>query len=223
MTEAKVIHIISRLPGCEKQAADAVSSYTQKWKVLTFFFWRKNPNRKIQTFGFIHHDASPNQGPIWKNQSFLLSDICTVIPWKDCYQKQFERILVQQGWEKVSNLECPVRTPRKRDVSFLDHVYLGCTQMWNKQRYCGQLQNHVRIANFSGETEKITQKIFVFLHGLMTWLVMERSVWNDIVSWQTRRLSNSTKYLLHASMTTIFKKKKWNLLDKCHKYACKLF
>ena len=37
-------------------------------------------------------------------------------------------------------------------------------------------------------------KIFVFLHGLKTWLVMQRSVWNDIVSWQTRRLSNSTKY-----------------------------
>ena len=30
----------------------------------------------------------------------------------------------------------------------------------------------------------------------MTWLVMQRSVWNDIVSWQTRRLNNSTKYLL---------------------------
>ena len=31
----------------------------------------------------------------------------------------------------------------------------------------------------------------------MTWQVMPRSVWNDIVSWRTRRLSNSTKYLLH--------------------------
>ena len=27
----------------------------------------------------------------------------------------------------------------------------------------------------------------------MTWLVMQESVWNDIVSWRTRRLSNSTK------------------------------
>ena len=42
----------------------------------------------------------------------------------------------------------------------------------------------------------------------MTWLVMQRSVWNDIVSWQTRRLNNSTKYLLLASMTTTSKKKK---------------
>ena len=27
---------------------------------------------------------------------------------------------------------------------------------------------------------------------------MQRNVWNDIVSWQTRRLSNSTKYQVHA-------------------------
>ena len=33
---------------------------------------------------------------------------------------------------------------------------------------------------------------FIFPHGLMTWLVMQRSVWNDIVSWQIGRLSNST-------------------------------
>ena len=39
----------------------------------------------------------------------------------------------------------------------------------------------------------------------MTWVVMQRSVWNGIVSWQTRRLNNSTKYLLHASMTTTVK------------------
>ena len=56
--------------------------------------------------------------------------------------------------------------------------------MRNKQRYCGQLQNHVRIANVSGEEQRNYHplKIFVFLHGFMTWLVMQRSVWNDIVS-----------------------------------------
>ena len=52
---------------------------------------------------------------------------------------------------------------------------------------------------------------------------MPRNVWNDIVSLQTGRLSNSTKYLLHASMTTTSKKKKWNLLENCHKYALTLF
>ena len=68
-----------------------------------------------------------------------------------------------------------------------------------------------------------TLRIFVSLHGLMMWKVMQRSVWNDIVSWQTRRLNNCTKYLLLASMTTTSKKKKWKLLDNCHKYALKCF
>ena len=35
---------------------------------------------------------------------------------------------------------------------------------------------------------------------------MRRNVWSDIVSCQTRRLNNSTKYLLLASMTTTSKK-----------------
>ena len=36
MTAVKVMDIISSLPGCDGQAADAVSAYTQvKWKMLT--------------------------------------------------------------------------------------------------------------------------------------------------------------------------------------------
>ena len=95
-------------------------------------------------------------------------------------------------------------------TSFLDHVYLGCTQ-----RRCEISKDIVdnsttmfesRIS--AGEVEKYhSLKIFVFLHGLMTWLVMQRSVWSDIVSWRTRRLNNSTKYQLHALMTIISKKK----------------
>ena len=55
---------------------------------------------------------------------------------------------------KVLNKEVDLGEP----TSFLDHVYLGCTQktMWNEQRYCGQLQNHVWIANFCGEIREIT-------------------------------------------------------------------
>ena len=37
------------------------------------------------------------------------------------------------------------------------------------------------------------QKISVYLHGPTIWNVMPRHVWNDIVSWQTGRLNNSTK------------------------------
>ena len=70
-------------------------------------------------------------------------------------------------------------------TSFLDHVYLGCTQ-----RQC-QMSKDI-VDNYrtmlSREFPRGDQrnyhflKIFVFLHGLMIWRVMQRSVWNDIVS-----------------------------------------
>ena len=52
---------------------------------------------------------------------------------------------------------------------------------------------------------------------------MQRSVWNDIVSWQTRLPNNSIKYLLHALMTITSKRKKQNLLENCQLPALKLF
>ena len=48
---------------------------------------------------------------------------------------------------------------------------------------------------------------------------MPRNVWNDIVSWRTKRLSNSTKYQLHALMSIISKKKNSNPWENCQKYA----
>ena len=87
MTAAKVMDIISRLPGCAGQAADAVSAYTQVKmedapKLLKF------RNRNVQTFGFVYHDTNgQNHGPVWKTQSFLLNEICTVILLQDYYEK----------------------------------------------------------------------------------------------------------------------------------------
>ena len=86
---------------------------------------------------------------------------------------------------KALNKEVDLGEP----TSFLDHVYLGCTQ-----RQCEISKDIVdnyrtmfesRIS--AGGIEKLPYlKIFVFLHGLMTWLVMQRSVWNDIVSWRNK-------------------------------------
>ena len=52
MTAAKVMDIISRLPGCDGQAADAVSAYTQV-KMEDAHKLLKIPNRNVQTFGFV--------------------------------------------------------------------------------------------------------------------------------------------------------------------------
>ena len=123
---------------------------------------------------------------------------------------------------KVLNKEVELREP----TSFLDHVYLGCTQ-----RQCEVSQDIVdnyramfepRISAGGLEKLPFSQNIRIS-SCLKTWLVMQRSVWNDIVNWRTRRHSNSTKYLLHASMSTTSKKKKQNLLENCQIHALKLF
>ena len=88
MTGAKVMDIISRLPGCNGQAADAVSAYTQVKMEDAHKFFQKFQNRSVQTFGFVYHDTNGlNHGPVWKTQSFFLSEICTVILWQDYHGK----------------------------------------------------------------------------------------------------------------------------------------
>ena len=87
MTAAKIMDIISRLPGCDGQAADAVSAYTQV-KMEDAHKLLKIKNWTVQTFGFVYHDTNGhNHGPGLKTQLFLLSGICTVILWQDCYGK----------------------------------------------------------------------------------------------------------------------------------------
>ena len=102
------------------------------------------------------------------------------------WERQFEKILLKHGWEKIPNWEClfvhrekglflsvyvddiklagkkqnldPMWKLLNKEVdlgeptSFLDQCILRMHSktMPHKQRYCGQLQNHVRIQNFRG-------------------------------------------------------------------------
>ena len=135
------------------------------------------------------------------------------------WERQFEKILLKHGWEKIPNWEClfvhrekglflsvyvddiklagkkqnldPMWKLLNKEVdlgeptSFLDHVYFGCTQ-----RQC-QISKDI-VDNYrtmfesrisAGEQKNYhSLKIFVFLHGLMTWRVMQRNVWSDLVS-----------------------------------------
>ena len=109
----------------------------------------------------------------------------------------------------------------REPTSFLDHVYLGCTQ-----RQCEISKDIVDSYRTMFEfiiSAGATEKLQCSENLPAIWKVMPRNVWNDAVSWHTGRLKNSTKYPLHALMTIIPKKKKWNLLENCHKYALRLF
>ena len=80
MTAAKVMDIISRLPDCAGQAADAVAAYYPSKNGGCSQIVEKFQNRNVQTFGFVYHDTNGlNHGPVWKTKSFLLSGICMVI------------------------------------------------------------------------------------------------------------------------------------------------
>ena len=107
MTAAKVMEIISRLPGCAGQAADAISAYTQVkmedaskllkipksecpdiWIRLPRHIWRKTWS-----------SMEENLVPIERN---LYGHPLAGLLW----ERQFEKILLKNAWEKVSNWEC---------------------------------------------------------------------------------------------------------------------
>ena len=84
MTAAKIMEIISRLPGCDGQAADAVSVHTQVKMEDVPKLLKKSMIGMSKNFGFVYHYTNgQNDGLVWKTQSFLLKGICTVILWQD--------------------------------------------------------------------------------------------------------------------------------------------
>ena len=88
-------------------------------------YW-KFQNRSVQTFGFVHHDTnSQNHGPKRKTQMFLLSEICTVILWQDCYGKGNLRKSIETWMGENSKLGMSLCTSWKR-------IILICVCGWHK-------------------------------------------------------------------------------------------
>ena len=84
MTAVKVLDVIARLPDWDGQAADAVSAFSQVKMEDAHKNIENSKNRSVQTFGFVCHNTNGlNHGPVWKIQSFLLNEICTVILCQD--------------------------------------------------------------------------------------------------------------------------------------------
>ena len=84
MTAAKIMDIISRLPGSDGQAADAVSALYPSENGRCSQIIQNSQIGSVQTFGFVYHDTNgQNHGPVWKTLLFFLSGICMVILWQD--------------------------------------------------------------------------------------------------------------------------------------------
>ena len=107
MTAAKIMDIISRLPGCDGQAADAVSAYTQvkmedAHKLLKIpkpecpDIWIRLPRHKWPK------SWSSMEDPVVPLERKLYGHPLARLLW----EKEFENVLLKHGWEKIPNWEC---------------------------------------------------------------------------------------------------------------------
>ena len=107
MTAAKIMDIISRLPGFDGQAADAVSAYTQvkmedAHKLLKIpksecpDIWIRLPRHKWPK------SWSSMEDPVVPLERNLYGHPLAGLLW----ERQFEKVLLKHGWEKIPNWEC---------------------------------------------------------------------------------------------------------------------
>ena len=108
MTAAEIMDIISRLPSCDGQAADAVSAYTQvkmedAHKLLKIpksecpdICWIRLPRHKWPKSWSSMEDPV---GPLERN---LYGHPLAGLLW----ERQFDKVLLKHGWEKIPNWEC---------------------------------------------------------------------------------------------------------------------
>ena len=102
MTASKIMDIISRLPGCDGQAADAVSAYTQvKMEHAHKLFkipksecpdiWIRLPRHKWPK------SWSSMEDPVVPLERNLYGHPLAGLLW----ERQFEKIILKHGWEKI--------------------------------------------------------------------------------------------------------------------------
>ena len=119
MTAAKIMDIISRLPGCDGQAADAVLAETQvkmedAHKLLKIpkskcpDIWIRLPRHKWPK------SWSSMADPVVPLERNLYGHPLAGLLW----ERQFEKILLKHGWEKIPNWEC-LFVHGEKDYSYL--------------------------------------------------------------------------------------------------------
>ena len=97
--------------------------------------------------------------------------------------------------------------------------------MWNKQRYCGQLQSHVWITNFRREELKKHPYSENFRISSLSY-DMEGHAKKCVERYcelANKTTQQPTKYPLHALMIITLKRKNWHPWKNCQKYALKMF
>ena len=125
MTAAKIMDIISRLPGFDGQAADAVSAYTQV-KLEDAHKLLKIPKPKCPDIWIrLPRHKWPKSWSSMEDPVVLLERNLHGHPLEGLFwETQFEKILLKYGWEMVFNRECLFVHRQKEGVNSLTHCNL---------------------------------------------------------------------------------------------------
>ena len=100
MTAVKIMDIISRLLGCDGQAADAVSACTQV-KMEDAPKLLKIPRIRLPRHKW-PKSWSSMEDPVVPLERNLYGHPLAGLLW----ERQFEKILLKHGWEKIPNWKC---------------------------------------------------------------------------------------------------------------------
>ena len=155
MTAAKVMDVIARLPRCAGQAADAISACTQVRMEDTPSLLKISKSECPDMWTRLPRHRWPKswsniEDPVVLLERNLYGPPLAGLLW----ERQFEKVLLEHGWEKIPNWEC-LFVHRKQGLfllvagtkqnlssiwkklmklvdlgeqtSFLDHLFLGCT------------------------------------------------------------------------------------------------
>ena len=117
MTAAKIMDIISRLPGCDGKAADAVSAFTQV-KMEDAHKLLKIPKSECpDTWIRLPRHERPKSWSSIEDPVVLLERNLYGHPLAGLlWERQFEKILLKHGWEKIPNWECLFVHSEKRII-----------------------------------------------------------------------------------------------------------
>ena len=119
MTAAKIMDIISRLPGCDGQAADAVSVYTQV-KMEDAHKLPKIPKSECPDIWIrLPRHKWPKSWSSMEDPVVPLERNLYGHPLAELWEKPFEKILLKHGWEKIPNWEYISLYIVKKDYSYL--------------------------------------------------------------------------------------------------------
>ena len=169
MTTAKIMDIISRLPGCAGQAADAVSGYTQvkmddapKWLRIPNSecpdIWIRPPRQKWPV------SLSSMEDPVVPLERNLCGHPLAGLSW----ERRFEKILLEDDWGKLQTGNAYSCTDRK------DHSYL-CT--WMTSNWLARKKTFIRCGRYS---TKKHHSLIMYIWNVLKDIAKHANIWLKI-------------------------------------------